>query len=425
MSQPDPTTAATLNAGCACRTLEPESLRRQIEREPALAGLAADIAATRPHLFSATTVFVSPAQAAGMQAVVSAVEAVVALPAYREAALARAPAIARLDPGPAGAFMGFDFHVGDGGPRLIEVNTNAGGGLLNAILARAQQRCCAGVAPLLRPSADLARIDQAYVDMLVDEWRRQRGPGGPGLVAIVDDAPAEQYLYPEFQLFRQLLERSGTAAVIADAAALEWRGDSLLHEGRRVDLVYNRLTDFYLEAPPHAALRAAYLAGAVVMTPHPRAHALYADKRNLVTLGDDAALAALGASAADRAVLRAGVPATAPVTADAAADLWARRRHLFFKPARGYGSRAAYRGDKLTRRVWGEILAGDYVAQEFAPAGERVVRVEGDREALKLDIRAYAYAGRIQLLAARLYAGQTTNFRTPGGGFAPVFVVDG
>jgi hypothetical protein len=41
---------------------------------------------------------------------------------------------------------------------------------------------------------------------------------------------------------------------------------------------------------------------------------------------------------------------------------------------------------------------------------------------LKYDLRVYAYAGEIQLLAARLYQGQTTNFRTPGGGFAPVRV---
>jgi hypothetical protein len=40
-----------------------------------------------------------------------------------------------------------------------------------------------------------------------------------------------------------------------------------------------------------------------------------------------------------------------------------------------------------------------------------------------VDIRAYVYAGEILMLAARLYQGQTTNFRTPGGGFAPVFVV--
>ena len=40
---------------------------------------------------------------------------------------------------------------------------------------------------------------------------------------------------------------------------------------------------------------------------------------------------------------------------------------------------------------------------------------------LKLDVRCYVYAGRIQLVAARLYRGQTTNFRTPNGGFATVF----
>jgi hypothetical protein len=29
----------------------------------------------------------------------------------------------------------------------------------------------------------------------------------------------------------------------------------------------------------------------------------------------------------------------------------------------------------------------------------------------------------VQLIAARLWRGQTTNFRSPGGGFAPVFVL--
>jgi hypothetical protein len=52
----------------------------------------------------------------------------------------------------------------------------------------------------------------------------------------------------------------------------------------RIDLVYNRLTDFALEAPANAALREAWLTDAALITPHPRAHALYADKRNLVAL---------------------------------------------------------------------------------------------------------------------------------------------
>jgi hypothetical protein len=42
-------------------------------------------------------------------------------------------------------------------------------------------------------------------------------------------------------------------------------------------------------------------------------------------------------------------------------------------------------------------------------------------DSLKVDLRNYAYQGRVLLRAARLYQGQTTNFRTPGGGFAPVF----
>ncbi|MBL8200769.1 MAG: hypothetical protein JNK40_07345 [Chromatiales bacterium] len=419
----DQALAASLNSGCACRTLDPERLRRQLEGDPSLAGLAAEIAGSRPHLFSSTAVFVSPRQLAGMQAIVSAVEQVVALPGYQQAALARAPDIARLDPGPRGAFMGFDFHPGPDGPRLIEINTNAGGALLNSVLARAQQACCQEMAELRQPTANLDRIDETFVEMFRADWRRQRGDETPDRIAIVDDTPPDQYLYPEFQLFRQLFERHGIEAVIADAAALEWRDHSLQLEGRTVPFVYNRLTDFHLESPAHAALRDAYLAGGVVMTPNPHAHALYADKRNLVTLSNDADLAALGVPDADRAVLRKGVPTTVPVTAEAADELWSRRRQLFFKPARGYGSKAAYRGDKLTRRVWNEILAGDYVAQLIAPAGERLVRIDGALAGLKLDIRAYAYAGHIQLLAARLYAGQTTNFRTAGGGFAPVFVV--
>lgn len=37
-----------------------------------------------------------------------------------------------------------------------------------------------------------------------------------------------------------------------------------------------------------------------------------------------------------------------------------------------------------------------------------------------MDLRNYVYDGEVQLLVARLYQGQTTNFRTQGGGFAPV-----
>jgi hypothetical protein len=47
--------------------------------------------------------------------------------------------------------------------------------------------------------------------------------------------------------------------------------------------------------------------------------------------------------------------------------------------------------------------------------------VAADAPALKFDLRNYVYDGEVQWVAARLYQGQTTNFRTPGGGFAPVY----
>ena len=190
-----------------------------------------------------------------------------------------------------------------------------------------------------------------------------------------------------------------------------------------MDLVYNRLTDFDLSEPSHGALRDAYAAGAAVVTPNPRTHALHAHKANLITLCDDALLASWGVSNADRALLQTVIPRTTPVTAENADRLWKERRKLFFKPVAGYGGKAAYRGDKLTLRAWGDVVAGDFVAQETVLPSERLVDVDGIPTRLKLDVRAYTYRAQVQLLAARTYSGQTTNMRTPGGGFSPVVVL--
>ena len=63
------------------------------------------------------------------------------------------------------------------------------------------------------------------------------------------------------------------------------------------------------------------------------------------------------------------------------------------------------------------------MAQALIPPSKRLIQQESEQTDLKLDIRAYVYEGKIQIMAARLYSGQTTNFRTSGGGFAPVFVI--
>ncbi len=414
----DPT--AALNQACHCITVDPARLRAALERGAVTAGLHAAILREQPHLFSASPVFVGRPALARMQAVIGAIEEVVASPGFREHALAPAPPIARADPGARGVFLGYDFHLGPDGPQLIEINTNAGGGLLNAALAGAQQACCVEVETALAAVAD-PDLERVWLAMFRDEWRRQRGDAPLAHIAIVDEDPPSQYLYPEFRLFAELFRSAGLRVSICDPRALQRADGALWTGGERIDLVYNRLTDFLLAGEASAALRAAYAAGEVVVTPHPHAWALYADKRHLTVFPDAARLRAWGIGEAAIAVLAAGVPAACLVSAENADALWAARRQYFFKPLDGYGGKAAYRGDKLTRGTWEQIRARPYVAQRLVPPSERTILVDGRELPLKLDLRCYVYDGTVQLVAARLYQGQTTNFRTAGGGFAPVF----
>jgi hypothetical protein len=410
----------TLNSRCFCISLDPRALRQALETTLGQPGLFELVQQRCPYLFAAHPVFIAPAHLQRMAQVVRAVESVIALPAYREEVLARSPAIARHDPGGAkGVFFGYDFHVTEGGFGLIEINSNAGGAMLNAVLARAQHACCPAIEQLLPPALRAETLETGIIAMFQREWALSGRQRPLRSIAIVDEAPQQQYLYPEFLLFQQLFQRHGLQAVIADPGELSLRDGRLWHGELAIDLVYNRLTDFALAAPANATLRQAYLEHATLLTPHPQAHALHADKRNLALLCDARRLQALGVPQATQDLLLAAIPHTEVVTPANAERLWRERKRLFFKPCAGFGSRAAYRGDKLTQRVWQEIRAGDYVAQALVLPGQRVMSREA--QALKFDVRDYAYDGVVQWVAARLYQGQTTNFRTPGGGFAPVY----
>lgn len=413
------TRAGRLNAGCFCQTLDEGALLAALSES--LGDLAAPMLEARPHLFSRAPVFLSAGEVGELRAVVAAIEEVARHPAYQQAALAWAPEIAQRDLGPRGALMGYDFHLTADGPRLIEVNTNAGGAFLNALSGQAQRVCCAeagiGVAP-----GEAEAFAEAARDMFAREWSLQGRAGALRRLAIVDDAPAEQHLYPEFLIAQRMLAAAGVEVLILDPAELSYRDGVLSAAGAPIDLVYNRLVDFALDEPRHAELRRAYLDGAVVVTPNPHLHALYADKRDLILFSDLPTLAAWGVSAPSLAALKA-VPRTIGVTPQNAEDLWRERKRWFFKPTRGHASKGVYRGEKLTTRVWSEILDADYVAQAYSPPSERQIEIDGRPETRKLDVRLYTYDGAVLLSAARLYQGQATNLRTPGGGFAPLFVV--
>ncbi len=413
--------ANRLNHECFCIGTDVAALHDWLDADLSHRGLGGSLADSHPHLFSSLPVFVTHEHVQQMQRVMRAIQTVIATEAYRQAALSTAPPIALPVPAAHGVLQSYDFHLGADGPQLIEINTNAGGAMLNAVMGRAQQACCREISNLIRGASDYDAAETRLFEMFATEWHRARGTAPLRHIAIVDSKPRKQYLYPEFLLFQRLFESHGIATSIADPAELELVSGTLRDAAGPIDLVYNRLTDFYFELPEHAVLAQAYRDDAALLTPHPHAHALYANKRNLALLSDAATLTRWGIESSVADCLLQNIPRTTRVAAADGEALWRDRKRLFFKPANGFGSGGAYRGEKLTRRVFGDILAGDYVAQALVPPSERLGRDEHGTLILKVDLRNYAYDVQPLLIAARLYQGQTTNFRTPGGGFAPVF----
>lgn len=343
-----------------------------------------------PHLFADLVIFISPTQLAQMKDVIASVESVTK----------------KQDPNSAhGVFYGYDFHLNEEGVHLIEINTNAGGAFLNALLIKSQK-----AAGPIGTSIAMENLERVFITMFYNEWILCSGDKPLKTMAIVDEQPKSQFLYPEFLLAQKIFETEGINTYILDPSEMEINESGVFYQQERIDLIYNRLTDFRLEHYPN--LLSAFLKKQVVLTPNPIHYETYADKRNLVKLTDANILQSLGASKTTIEILLKGIPETKLIKPEDSDFWWGQRKHWFFKPVSGYGSKGAYRGDKLTKRVFDEIMHSDYVAQRLAMPREV--------NALKYDVRCYVYQGELQFIMARVYQGQTTNFRTPGGGFAIV-----
>lgn len=410
-----------LNETCNCMPIDPGRVAATI----AGGSLALQTSlAQRPVMFAGSPVFLSPADLSDMQAQVSSIEKILYTPDFEELLFNRcndqhselAQPICRGESTP-GLFMGYDFHMTREGPRLIEINTNAGGAFIVHNLYNSLSDM-----PVCGEKWGGASDPAWMFTMVIKEWQHAGRHGIPQTLAIVDEAPQTQFLHPDFVLAQQYFEDYGIQVYVADPAEMNFHNGSLTLDGEVIDLVYNRLTDFYFTQPAQRVLRNAWTSNAVVVSPSPEHHARFADKRNLALLTTQPYLLREPLSGADPVL--STIPRTWIVTADNSAELWQNRKGLFFKPADGFAGRGAYRGAKMTRRVWSDILQlkdGSYVAQEQVQAPSRWIDASG--KALKYDVRAFTYDGEIKLLAARVYQGQTTNFRTPGGGFAPVVLL--
>ena len=100
-----------------------------------------------------TVIALDPEHFAAMRRAVELLFRVSHSAAFAHEVDAGAPEIARFVPGNFGVFMGYDFHLTPAGPRLIEINTNAGGALLNGLHTAALLRHGALAASLpVRPT---------------------------------------------------------------------------------------------------------------------------------------------------------------------------------------------------------------------------------------------------------------------------------
>ncbi|MBE0598922.1 MAG: hypothetical protein IH614_16830 [Desulfuromonadales bacterium] len=334
-------------------------------------------------------------------------------PAYREAVWPEVPLSARHDPGHAAVMMGYDFHLdGAGHPWLIEVNTNAGG----ALLAYLAHHPSASQAQAAMPERLLRRfLDPFAAEM--HQFSHGRLPR-PSHLVIIDERPPEQFLYREMEALAQLFRQSwGTRVSIVDPQQLQAGAEGVFADGQRVDLIYNRHCDFYLESPPLAGVRAAWLAGTVCLTPNPFIYGLLGDKRRMGLWSDAASLPLLGLNRAEIDLLTGTVPSTCLLTESNREELWRSRQQWVFKPVDRFGSRGVFLGRKISRTRFDLLPPTQTLAQREIPPSETFCTPD---EPMKTDFRLFAYRQRPLGVTARLYRGQVTNLRTPGGGFAPV-----
>lgn len=321
-----------------------------------------------------------------------------------------------------GVCSGYDFHLSHQGLKLIEINTNAGGALLNIErnIHLLENNCLPNNYHFCySPSRSL----EALVKQFEEEGHNQK----VNFLAIVDDEPKSQFLYAEFLLFQNKLsqlQHNFKHVQILSPQDLQLGSDnSLTYQGKVVDFIYNRLTDFSLNDSAHHHLKIAYENKKIILSPTPENYKNLADKSHFIHLSSKDWLLSRGLSPMEAETLIPFIPQTEILTQAQKDKFWEKRKNLFFKPTQGYGSKAVYRGDKITHKVFDEICEqNNYIAQEIVPPGHVEFDFENKHYDLKYDLRVYCYKTNAFLVVARLYDGQTTNFRTEAGGFAPVFI---
>ena len=323
------------------------------------------------------------------------------LPSYVKK-LQPVPAVCARPPANRAVLMAYDFHTNeDGQCFLVEINTNASGFLLASIM----QMVKLGQTPAqFQPMTDLIGSFNSELSL----FNGGSLPAQPH-VAIIDENILEQKMYPEFVIYKDWFERNGWRADIVEAKDFV-----------KADLVYNRTTDFYLDGESLTNLRKSYENREACFSPNPYEYWLLADKERLIQFSDASFWSGLGASIQDQeAIQKVLIPTFEKSAIGTAEEIWDQRKSLFFKPKQSHGGKSVYRGESVSRKVFERLMQEqDILIQKYQPAQR--VPTDDPRSVLtnwKFDLRFFVYENKIQMVAARTYQGQVTNFASPYGGF--------
>lgn len=279
----------------------------------------------------------------------------------------------------------FDFHLNlEDELKLIEINTNA------AFLALGTELY------------QFRNVESGFTtDDIVKMFSHEAQLARKNLesVTIIDEEPEKQRLFFEFLLYQKIFEQFKIPCAIKNFSDVT----------EKDSFVYNRFTDFYLSDSRSKRLKELFNDGNLILSPNPYEYFLLGDKQRMLdwqvqtqVFPPKSLLKIYDLGKADKD------------------QIWSERKKLFFKPKNSYGSKQAYKGASISHTTFNEFYGPTMIAQEYVQPQE--VDVGGVK--MKFDLRCYAYQGKLQLVIARLYQGQTTNLRTPGGGFTVVQFAD-
>jgi len=304
------------------------------------------------------------------------------------------PETAKVIPDTPGMLMGFDFHLTDDGPKLIEINNNAGGLYIEQLK---------GWLPQPEIAEMPGDIEMRLLGMFPLHWKT---------IAIVDEDIEQQFMYPEMEAYARLLESNERKVFLASPESLVLKEEGLYLAAERIDAIYNRHTDFYLDSEPMRHIRDAYMTGKVHLNPHPRSYALLGDKTRMADWWHEGLLEQC-LNDEDIRMIRSVVPEIHLMHEYDPDQAWSERNNWVFKPSARHGGKGVLLGKSISRKRFDAFDREDTVMQRLVPASI----VEINDKPFKFDVRLFTQGENLIAVAGRAWQGQVTNFRAEGSGW--------